>query len=147
MEDRHARRGRRARAGSLATALGGLLIVALGSAGCTDAPARAPYDHGEQEVTRMRFDPAGWANEKTAFDPPYARRAMVDDVMRSVAKAGTPRADVERMLGATRDTNKFADHDLVYFIGPQPGLGVDSQWLLIDFDDAGRVASATLAGD
>ncbi|HEU0043911.1 outer membrane protein assembly factor BamE domain-containing protein [Sphingomonas sp.] len=96
----------------------------------------------------MTFDPQIWADQAAVYAPPYPRRQMVADIRRTHLKAGATRAEVIALLGAPTETDKFADHDLVYWLGPEEGaISVDSQWLLIDLDAAARVNTVAVATD
>ena len=96
----------------------------------------------------MTFDPERWKDQKVVYAPPYPRRQMVEEVRRTHLRKGIARTEVIALLGAPTQTEKFADHDLVYWLGPEAGaISVDSQWLLIDLDTAGRVETVSIATD
>lgn len=96
----------------------------------------------------MDFDPKIWADEAAFYEEPYPRRAMVGDVRARMLTPSMTRADVIALLGQPTDTPYFADHDLVYWLGPETGIaGMDSQWLVIDFDAAGKFQNAQVATD
>lgn len=125
----------------------GFLVVSVlcGSAACSNGEVQAVYvDKDRSEETAMKFSPAEWVDETKALDEPYVRGRMIDDLTANVLKKGMARQEVVSLLGAPTETNKFRDHDLVYYVAPEKGVGIDSRWLLIDFDkDSVRSFSVT----
>lgn len=96
----------------------------------------------------MTFDPQRWADQAAVYASPFPRRQMVADLRRTHLKAGATRAEVIALLGVPTETDKFADHDLVYWLGPEEDtISVDSEWLLVDLDTAGRVKTVAVAAD
>ena len=67
------------------------------------------------------------------------RQKMLGDVVKNLP--GKSRAEVEEMLGPSRDTQKFESLgcDLLYVTGPERAsfFGIDSEWFLIWFDEHG----------
>jgi len=52
------------------------------------------------------------------------------------------------MLGPQTPTDKFLDAGLIYWLGPiRNSYGVDSEWLRLDFDQAGQVRDARIVTD
>jgi hypothetical protein len=73
---------------------------------------------------------------------------MADDLLRRGALKRMTRSEVVSLLGPPLDTPYFKGTDMIYMLGPERGwLSIDSEWLLIDLDQRGRVASARLATD
>lgn len=73
---------------------------------------------------------------------------MVNALMWSGRLDGESRAAVLGQLGPPHDGPYFRDHDLVYYLGDERGLmGIDSEWLVIDFDRDGKVASYAVVSD
>ena len=96
----------------------------------------------------MVFDSKVWSDENAWYEAPYPRRQMVEDVRARLLVSSMPRADVIALLGPPTDTPYFADHDLVYWLGPEEGFSaVDSQWLVIDFDAEGTFESSEIVTD
>jgi hypothetical protein len=61
---------------------------------------------------------------------------------------GKSRAEVLDLLGPPPPTDKFEDHGLVYVLGPERSwISLDYEWLLVDFDSAGRTAKVTVVSD
>jgi hypothetical protein len=58
------------------------------------------------------------------------------------------RSQVLDFLGPPPATDKFQDHGLVYVLGPQRSwISLDYEWLLVDFDSAGRVSNVEVTSD
>jgi hypothetical protein len=129
----------------LAPVLGALLVLTGAAAACT-ADEGAVYE-GDAAV-KTAFDPAVWADEAKVYAAPYPRNQMVADLRQRVLVPGLSRAEVLALLGPATDTEYFAEHGLVYWLGPETGaVSVDSQWLLIDFDVEGRLQSTEVRSD
>jgi len=119
------------------------------------AAACAPGDNTASDVqayggkgTAMTFDPNVWSDENAWYEAPYPRRQMVDDVRARLLVPSMSRADVIAVLGSPTDTPYFADHDLVYWIGPEEGFSaVDSQWFVFHFNDRGKFESSEIMTD
>jgi hypothetical protein len=61
---------------------------------------------------------------------------------------GMTKSEVLELLGPPPPTDKFDDHGLVYVLGPERGsISLDYEWLLVDFDSAGRVSMTTVVSD
>ncbi len=104
----------------------------------------------EDYARRRSFDPALWRVPPKDDDPLWPiRLRMVDDLIASKTLDGLPRREVESLLGQRDVTDKWQGWDLVYHLGPERrGLfRIDSEWLVIRFNDAGRVAVYRLVGD
>jgi hypothetical protein len=91
-----------------------------------------------------RFDPIAWrqatSTEFVAGDITI-RQKMLGDVVDNFLP-GRSRADIESILGPSLDTPYFrgTGRDLIYVLGPerQSYFAIDSEWLLIWLDSAGR---------
>lgn len=73
---------------------------------------------------------------------------MLDDVIKNVLP-GSTKEKIETLLGESTHTGYFSksERDLIYMLGPERGLGVDSEWLLIWFDDSGNYERYTITTD
>ena len=61
---------------------------------------------------------------------------------------GMTRAEVVGLLGPPPPTDKYEDHGLVYVLGPERGIiSIDYEWLLVDFDSAGKVMATAVVSD
>jgi hypothetical protein len=98
---------------------------------------------------RERFDALAWhAGSVRAVDPRGVRGCMVDDLLARHDLRGWPRARVTDLLGAPDSTGYFRQYDLVYWLGPERGaISIDSEWLVLKLDGAGRVAEYRLITD
>jgi hypothetical protein len=72
---------------------------------------------------------------------------MIDDLMDRLDDRHQSRIDIVRLLGVPRRSNYFPQYDLVYWVGPERGMGVDSEWLVFRFDRSDRVSEARLVTD
>ena len=89
-----------------------------------------------------KFDPEIWQNPNSVKYVSYdltLRQRMVDDVLENVLP-GSTQDEIETLLGASTNTDLFfsREYDLIYILGAERGLGVDSEWLLIWFSDFGN---------
>lgn len=87
------------------------------------------------------FRSAVWRDPDSARYVSYdltPRQRMLDDLVKNVLP-GSTKDEIETLLGEPARTNYFSstDQDLIYLLGAERGVGVDSEWLLIWFDDTG----------
>jgi hypothetical protein len=75
------------------------------------------------------FDPVAWDDERQAWDG--VRLEMADRLIARDVLSGMTRAKVVAMLGEPSRKGYFPDWDLVYWLGPERGFGVDSEWLVV----------------
>ncbi|MDB5472202.1 MAG: hypothetical protein JWR84_3762 [Caulobacter sp.] len=88
------------------------------------------------QASHRPFDRAEWLS---ADVEQRIRVQMVDDLDHRHHLVGKTRAEVVALLGPT--TDEFTDWDLVWYLGPSSGYGIDPEWLVMRLDDAGRVRS------
>jgi hypothetical protein len=73
---------------------------------------------------------------------------MADGLLRSEVLLGKSRSEIEAMFGPPTSTDKFRDSGLVYWLGPERGfISIDSEWLTLNFDQAGKVRDARIVTD
>jgi len=74
---------------------------------------------------------------------------MVDDLIAQRHLDGLSRAQTESLLGPGDKTGKWADWDLIYWLGPERRgmFRIDSEWLVIRLDASGKVARYRIVGD
>lgn len=90
------------------------------------------------------FSSARW---KAAPDD-RTRVHMVDAFLLTHRLKGMRRQDVVALLGQDPETGYFSDWDLVYYLGPERGLfAIDSEWLVLKFDEGGRVSDWKVVTD
>src|SRR5688500_15217818 len=81
----------------------------------------------------------------TAFNTRYR---IADGFVLSGRLNGMSRPEVLAFLGPPPPTDKWEDHGLVYVLGPgRSWASLDYEWLLVDFDSAGRVANVDVVSD
>ena len=125
-----------------------LALIGIGLAPLGWAIGQGEWDRWRRCRGYTRFDPRGWQDTTLAYGPRATRGCMVDDLLARHPLRGRPRAAVVALLGEPRPTDYFREYDLVYWLGPERGfISIDSEWLVIRLDAAGRVAEARLATD
>ena len=78
----------------------------------------------------------------------HTRYRVADGLELSGKLDGKNRAEVLALLGPPPPTNKFSEYGLVYRLGPgRSWASLDFEWLVIDFNSAGRVAGAKVVYD
>lgn len=103
----------------------------------------------EAYLQATRFDSAAWKARSADVDVEWPTRLrMIDDLLdRNLLKDAT-RAQVEELLGPADDTSYFREWDLVYLLGPERGfIRIDSEWLVLRFDKAGKVTEHRVVRD
>ena len=118
-----------------------LYVVAMAS--FVLAPGAEDYAH------RMAFDPAGWRNRSLDGDAPWPTRLrMADALIADRHLDGLRRGQVVAMLGPGDQAAKWKDWHLIYHLGPERGLfRIDSEWLVIRFDQSNRVMEYRIVRD
>ena len=95
----------------------------------------------------LSFDRAAWDAATPGIDD-FRRHRMADWLIRERRLIGMSRAEVISLLGKPTTTGHFRNYDLVYVLGNERGwISIDSEWLLMRLDSAGRVSAAELATD
>ena len=105
---------------------------------------------GEDYAHRSEFDPAGWRDRSLDGDALWPTRLrMVDDLIADKRLDRLTRGQVESMLGPGDQTAKWRDWHLIYHLGPERRglLRIDSEWLVIRFDQSNRVMEYRIVGD
>jgi hypothetical protein len=98
------------------------------------------------------FDSAAWKHPNAAFAQRdiTTRQKMLASVVDRL-EPSLDRADIEALLGPSGMTKHFedADYDLIYRTGFQRDVwfSVDSEWLVIWLDDAGKFERYAIYGD
>jgi hypothetical protein len=102
---------------------------------------------------RLAFNAELWRDPRSAEyvqDDATPRQKMLAEVVEKVLP-GRTRAEIEGLLGPSLETFYFRStgRDLIYPLGPERDvyLGLDSEWLLIWLDDAGRFRRYAIAND
>ncbi len=95
-----------------------------------------------------RFTSSKWKDTSAAFSARAIRGCLVDDLTRSHELRGRTRSEIVALLGAPSKTEYFREYDLVYWLGPERSLiSIDSEWLVMRLDSAGRVSDYRLVTD
>ena len=104
----------------------------------------------EDHAHRVPFVPQTWRDRSLDQDPLWPTRLrMVDDLIAQRHLDGLSRAQTESLLGPGDKTGKWADWDLIYWLGPERRgmFRIDSEWLVIRLDASGKVARYRIVGD
>lgn len=92
------------------------------------------------------FDASKWKSVQRSDD--YTRQNMVGSLFWRGVLDGKTQPEVLQLLGPDCECGYFKDWDLVYWLGPERSwMSLDSEWLVIRFDEAGRVSEYTLVTD
>lgn len=92
-----------------------------------------------------RFRKRSWQSATPDADD---RLAMADDLLNRGRLEGLTRARVEKLLGPPTPTDRFPGAGMAYRLGLERSyMPVDYEWLVIHFDDAGRVSRYWVATD
>lgn len=81
------------------------------------------------------FDAELWQAQRGSNERRNPRAGMVGDLLREHLRVGMSRAEVLRLLGEPDYRDRLSD---VYELGVSP-VGVDDEYLVVDYDDTGRV--------
>jgi len=95
----------------------------------------------------LPFDRAVW-DAKAESLKDFRRHRMADRLVGQRQLIGLSRAEVISMLGEPTVTARFRDYDLVYVLGNERSwVSIDSEWLVMRLDGAGKVSEALLVRD
>jgi len=88
------------------------------------------------------FDPVVWKQNLGVGKP--LKQKMISDLFKKFRLVGMSRAQMIELLGTPPKTNYFRNYDFVYWLGPENGMGVDSEWLCIKFENDVVVSAVIL---
>ncbi len=107
-----------------------------------------PLLSADDYVWEKEFDSAVWKSTPVGSERHSVRQSMVHDFLDNYKVIGMKRAEVEGLIGPPKVTPYFHEYDMVYFLGQERGVfAIDSEWLIIKLDAAGKVTEARLATD
>ena len=75
------------------------------------------------------------------------RAGMVHDLLRKHPLEGMDRPAVIALLGQPTPTDKWEGTEMIYVLGPDSGMGIDHEWLLIELDQQDRVSASRVVSD
>lgn len=104
----------------------------------------------EDYSQRTAFEAKTWREKSMDHDSDWPTRLrMVNDLVAKRRLDRVTRNDLLALLGPADQTDKWRDWDLVYWLGPERSgfIRIDSEWLVIRFDSAGRVDSYQIVRD
>jgi hypothetical protein len=103
-------------------------------------------DRAREYLGRLNFDARAWSD--SAQLDQNVRIRMVDDLLARHPLRGLSREEVAGLLGAGDHTASFPNWALAYWLGRGRGfMAMDSEWLVIDFDEGGRVSKYDVVRD
>lgn len=100
-------------------------------------------------MSPLPFSASGWdvdTDEGTWFNTRYR---IAERFARSGQLQAMTREEIVALLGKpVTDVTRLGHHGLIYVLGPERGpLGIDYEWLLIDFDVTGKVSKVEVTTD
>lgn len=95
-------------------------------------------------IEQTPFDSTEW--KKSTHRSDNVKQKMVHDLLKNHKLEGMSVEDIDKLLGKPPVTDYFKDYDYVYWLGPERGMGVDSEWLGIKFQE-GKVIRADILRD
>ncbi|HEY5851687.1 MAG TPA: outer membrane protein assembly factor BamE [Lysobacter sp.] len=94
----------------------------------------------------IAFEHSVWLRGEASPGSPRLR--MADGLLRSEVLSGMSRSEVEALLGPPTVTDTFMGSGLGYWLGPERGfIRIDSEWLTLHFDRAGKVSEVRIVTD
>jgi len=90
------------------------------------------------------FDSAKWKASLETGDT--IKQRMISNLLSKHELVGMRAEQIDQLLGHPPKTSYFKDYDYIYWLGPEQGMGVDSEWLGIKFK-SGIVEKADLLRD
>ena len=132
----------RTRKGRLPVNAGHMLCVQLALTGLVWFGLAGILAYGTHYLyNHQKFDVKVWQDPQSNRFVYYeltARQKMLDDVVGNVLPGGT-KNEIEALLGLPDEVRPSADGDQnLYILGPERGMGVDFECLLVRFDRAGQ---------
>lgn len=91
---------------------------------------------------QTQFDSKTWIADLSGAEGPTSRQCMVRDLLRQRLLLGLERPEIVRLLGPPVESPHPGVME--YMVGP---LGLDHQWLDIEFDANGKAVSASVHSD
>ncbi|RHW42783.1 hypothetical protein D1B31_04175 [Neobacillus notoginsengisoli] len=89
-----------------------------------------------------QFNRDRWLNE------PGERVEMVDSLLSEVRLKGMSKAEIIDLLGEQGEEAYLESDNLVYYLGDERGfISIDSEWLIIRFDNHDRVTDYEIKTD
>ena len=98
---------------------------------------------------RVPFDSQAWKLGHTVIGiSDIERFGMAEDLIDSGVLMGKPRAAVIDLLGTPPETPYFREYDLVYYLGSERSyISIDSEWLLIKFNEYDQATEVVIRSD
>jgi hypothetical protein len=103
----------------------------------------------ESRTKTTEFESAAWKEKALDGDARWPTRLrMVDDLLEGGVLAAAKRNEVINLLGPPDDTSYFREWSMVYWLGPERGVvRIDSEWLVLRFDESNTVTEVRLERD
>jgi hypothetical protein len=96
----------------------------------------------------LSFEQQVWLENPKSGEGNPIRQRMVDDLLAKRDLTGSTQKEIEALLGPRTATDKFPEWDLVYWLGRErSSLPLDSEWLVLKFNDRGVVKRYRLVND
>jgi len=82
---------------------------------------------------KVPFDSTQWKASTDSSNK--VKQRMLPDLLKKHKLMGLKVEEINQLLGKPPNSNYFKDYDYVYWLGPERGMGVDSEWLGIKFSN------------
>lgn len=92
----------------------------------------------------QEFDAQRWRGADLST---RVRAEMVDSLTRTYSLKGMSRGQITALLGPPTQTDKWRGAGMVYVLGPNAGMPIDHDWLLLDLDAADRITAYRVVSD
>jgi len=97
--------------------------------------------------SRLPFDSAAWKTDRTEQGERPDRQRMIEDLMERRLLTRLDGKDVERLLGPADVGASGPNGELTYALGPDRGIGIDTELFVIRFGEDGKVVETYLRTD
>lgn len=94
--------------------------------------AMASSHHKNKES--LPFDAQQW-RQVSLHSTDNTRYRMITDLFKQYPLIGMRKEQILELLGPQSDEEYFRDWHLRYWLGPEPGIGIDSIWLVMRCKD------------
>ena len=99
-------------------------------------------------IHRQPFESSAWIVQEQGDSLWPARLTMIDDLVKRKLLGGKHKEEVVALLGEGTHSSSWREWDIHYWLGPERSLiRIDSEWLVIRFDDSGIVKEYAIVRD
>lgn len=84
-------------------------------------------------IQRTEFNSSAWKSNLTTNS--NIKQRMVHDLLENNELKGLSVTEINALLGKPPKSEYFKDCHYLYWLGPEGGLGIDSEWLCLQIKD------------